>query len=102
MKTRIITAAAIVSIAFSPAAFASDRFEIDFDYSPVEVATPEGAEKAYNKLEEMITDECEPNSARERVMERRATEECIDRALDDAVAKMDKPKVTSIHEARRG
>ena len=102
MKTRIATLAVIAGLAFAPAAIASEKFEIEFDFSPVEVATEEGAEKTYADLKSMIEKECEPLFGARRVIERIETRQCVSDTLDKAVAEIDAPEVTRIHEASRG
>lgn len=102
MKTRIATIAAIASLAFAPAAFASDKFEIEFSFSPVEVATADGAEKIYDDLEAAIKEECQPTNMRARIQRTLTTEACINATLDEAVAELDAPEVTKVHEIRRG
>lgn len=102
MKIRIAAIAAIASLAFAPAAIADDTFEFDFSFSPTEVSSEIGAEETYEKLEAMIKDKCEPNTTREKIRYLADTQACVDETLNEVVAKMDKPEVTSIHEARRG
>ena len=102
MKNRIVTIAALASLAFAPAAFASDKFEAVFDFAPVEVSTPEGAEKIYEELEAMIEKKCEPRESYEKFLNRSLTQACVDEAIDQAVADIGQPEVTAIHEARRG
>ena len=74
MKTQIIALASIASLALAPAAFASDKFEFDFKFSPVEVSTEIGAEKVYEALEEMIKSKCEPDSQRAKIRDHAYTE----------------------------
>lgn len=103
MKNTILPVFAALSLAIAPAAFASDKFEIDFDYSTVEVATAEGAEKIYSDLEARIENECEPaGPAFQRQRQRVSTSICVDRAIGEAVAQMQEPEVTKVHETKRG
>lgn len=102
MKTHIIALATIASLAVAPAAFASDKFEFDFKFSPVEVSTEIGAEKVYDALEEMIESKCEPDSTRAKIRERVYTEQCIRKTIEQAVADIDDPALTALHEDRRG
>lgn len=104
MKTRLITATVLAGFIAAPAALASEKFEVVFDFSPTEAATDIGAEKIYDEMEDMIREKCEPSTSRERMRLRNiaATEECISVTLNDAVEKMDKPAVTEVHKARRG
>ncbi len=103
MTRRLLALAAVTGFLAAPAALASDKFVVEFDYSPAEVATPEGAERAYGELESMIAEKCRPATAdRRRASDYRLTRECVNRTLDDAVAQMDMPAVTRVHEARRG
>lgn len=50
MKIRLISLAAMASLMLTPAALASDKFEFDFSFSPVEVSTELGAQAAYAEL----------------------------------------------------
>ncbi|MEL7128248.1 MAG: UrcA family protein [Pseudomonadota bacterium] len=102
MNTRIALISAAAAVVALPTAFAAERFEAEFTYSPVEVSTPEGAAETYADLEAMIENYCEPESSQNRIRERTATENCVKVALDDAVRKMDKPEITRIHEASQG
>ncbi|MEL6323212.1 MAG: UrcA family protein [Pseudomonadota bacterium] len=100
MKTRIIAAAAIATAFAAPSALAAETFEFDFDYSPVEVATEDGAQQTYEELKERITEECQPAKPVERIRQYNDTVQCVERTLDQAVAQMDQPAVTDIHEGR--
>lgn len=102
MTFRIVAIAAIASLAIAPAALADDTFEFDFSFSPTEVSTDIGAEQTYEKLEAMIKDKCEPSTTREKIRYMADTEACVDATLTEVVAKINKPEITSIHEARRG
>lgn len=107
MKNRILPLAAISSLtlasfALAPAALATENFEFDFDFSPVEVSTEIGAEKAYDALEERLETECAPKTNHEKIFNRVLTEQCVDNAIETAVLEMDKPELTAIHKARRG
>lgn len=102
MKTRLLAIAAIASLSLAPTALASDKFEFDFDFSPVEVSTEAGAEKAYTELEQMIEDQCEPNTVREKIHNRAATERCVSITIEQAVADIDEPNLTAVHKAKRG
>jgi len=103
MKTAILPIFAALSLAVTPAAFASDKFEIEFEFSPVEVATEYGAEQVYAELEAEIRNECTPTMRTiERIKRQNEIQDCIDEALDTAVAQMDQPEVTKVHEAKRG
>ncbi|MEO0882109.1 MAG: UrcA family protein [Pseudomonadota bacterium] len=101
MKTAIATIA-IASFALSPAAFATDRFEVEFTYTPAEVATEEGAEATYNELEAMIETECAPKPYPRSISERSINEDCVDDALADAVDQIDQPELNRVHKERRG
>ena len=102
MKTRIITIAAISAFALSPAAFASDKFEFEFDFSPVEISSETGAKEVYEELEEMIEENCEPVELKMRLQHRAATQQCIDNTIEQTVADLDQPELTAVHEAQRG
>ena len=103
MKNAILPIFAALSLAATPAAFASDKFEIDFEYSPVEVATEYGAKQVYAELEAEIEDECTPNvRPMERLKVIDETRACIEETLNAAVEQMDQPEVTKVHEAKRG
>lgn len=105
MKKAILPIFATLSLAVTPAAFASDKFEVEFDFSPVEVSTEEGAANVYSDLEAMIEEKCAPPSgirAIEKARQLAATEVCVDEALSDAIAQIESPEVTKIHEAKRG
>jgi UrcA family protein len=103
MKTAILPIFAALSLAVTPAAFASDKFEIDFEYSPVEVSTEYGAGQVYAELEAEIIEECTPNLRPiERLKQQNETRACIEETLNAAVAQMDQPEVTKAHEAKRG
>ena len=102
MKTRIIAIAAIASLAFTPAALASDNFEFEFDFSPVEISSEIGAEKAYEELEAMIEEKCEPRDTREKVFYRALTEQCLSETLEQAVADINEPELTAVHKAKTG
>ncbi|MEM6411362.1 MAG: UrcA family protein [Pseudomonadota bacterium] len=99
---KALTAATIAGFALAPAALAADRFEVEFVYTPAEVATEKGAEATYNELEAMIEDECQPGHYTRTLRERAAIDACIDAAMANAVDQIDKPEVTRIHEQRRG
>ncbi|MEM9668112.1 MAG: UrcA family protein [Pseudomonadota bacterium] len=101
MKTAIATAA-IASLAFAPTALAADRFEVEFNYAPAEVATKAGAKTTYNRLEKMVEKECAPVSGIRSFTQRSETELCVDQALADAVDQINQPEVTRIHQERRG
>ncbi len=103
MKNAILPIFAALSLAVTPAAFASDKFEMEFEFSPVEVSTEEGAKQVYAELEAEIEAECTPDvDAIGQMRIRNAVKNCIDDTLDAAVAQMDQPEVTRIHEAKRG
>jgi len=103
MKTTILPVFAALSLAVTPAAFASDKFEVEFDYSPVEVASENGAEQVYADLEALIEEQCEPDgSAFEKMRQQTATRICVERTINDAVAQLEEPEVTKVHEAKRG
>ena len=101
MKTALITAA-IASLAFAPAALASERFEVEFSYMPAEVATPEGAKATYEELEATIERECDPATSTRSIAERAKQKRCVDDAIENAVNEIDVPELTRIHEASRG
>ncbi|MEO9969581.1 MAG: UrcA family protein [Hyphomonadaceae bacterium] len=105
MKKAILPIFAALSLAATPAAFASDNFEFEFEFSPVEVSTEDGAAAVYSDLETLIEEECAPlgNSAPiEEFRYRASTKICIDQALSEAVAQIQSPEVTKVHEAKRG
>lgn len=102
MKTKIAATAAFIGLALAPAAFADDKFELEFDFSPTEVATEIGAQEVYDELEAMIEDQCEPNTVRDKVRLKAETDLCVETALTQAVEDMDKPEITRIHQSRQG
>jgi len=102
MKTRIIAIAAITSFALTPAALASDTFEFEFDFSPVEISSEIGAEEVYEELEAMIENKCAPTDNREKVVYRALTEECVTSTLEQAVADINEPELTAVHKAQKG
>lgn len=102
MKTYIIAIASIAGLCLTPAAFASDKFEFEFEFSPVEVNTEVGAESVYEELEAMIKDKCAPQHSLDKYRDRANTEKCVDETLKTAVSKLDNPEVTAVHKARRG
>lgn len=102
MKTHIIAIASIAGLCLTPAAFATEKFEFEFEFSPVEVSTEVGAEAIYEELEKMIEDKCAPEDFIERYNGRRATEICVEETLETAIAQLDNPDVEAVHKARRG
>ena len=83
MRKAILPIFAALGLAITPAASASEKFEVDFEYSTIEVATEEGAEKIYADLEAMIEHQCEADglalSGRtlERLKSKARTAECV-------------------------
>lgn len=105
MKKAILPIFSALCLAATPAAFASDNFEIEFEFSPVEVSTEDGAAAIYSDLETLIEEECAPSGNTRTIEElryRADTEICIDQALSDAVAQIQSPEVTKVHKAKRG
>ena len=102
MKTHIIAIASIAGLCLTPAAFASDKFEFDFEFSPVEVSNETGAETIYEELEKMIEEKCEPKHALDKFRDRANTEKCVDITLETTVAELDNPDITAVHKTRRG
>lgn len=103
MKSTLLPLIAFVGLAIAPAASASDKFEIDFEYSPVEVSTEYGAKQVYAELEAEITKQCTPNVRPiERLQRDREIRACIDEAIGTAVAQINQPEVSKVHKAKRG
>lgn len=103
MKKAILPIFAALGLALTPAAFASEKFEVEFEYSTVEVSTEEGAEKIYAELEAVIERQCEIDNWVVRPVKGNALEAtCVDRSIADVVEQMQAPELTKIHEAKRG
>jgi len=99
MKTRMIAIASLTALALTPTALASDKFEFDFHFSPVEISSEIGAKEVYEELKATIEKECEPSNHRERVFQRAEAEECMNDTLEQAIAAIDDPTLTATHKA---
>ena len=103
MKRAILPIFAALGLAITPAASASEKFEVEFEYSTIEVATEEGAEKIYADLEAMIEHQCEADNSVVRPAKSYARKAaCIDQSIASAVEQMQSPELTEIHKAKRG
>ena len=108
MRKAILPIFAALGLAITPAASASEKFEVDFEYSTIEVATEEGAEKIYADLEAVIEHQCEADGlalsgrALERLRSKALTAECVDRSIASAVEQMQSSELAEIHKAKRG
>ena len=97
MKLKIAAFAALTALAIAPLASAEDEFELEFQFSPAEVSTQQGAAEIYSELESKIKEECEPRSTREKIFMRAQTAACVESTLEAAVKEIDSPALTEIH-----
>lgn len=107
MKRILLTAAAsFAAFALTAPASASgarpDPQEVSVHYGDLDLAKPAGAEAMLNRLERAAERACGGEPDLRALYAQRLFNRCVDDALNQAVARLDAPLVTSLHADRGG
>ncbi|HZO22373.1 MAG TPA: UrcA family protein [Steroidobacteraceae bacterium] len=70
--------------------------KIQLQYSPAEVGSADGAARLYRRIQFAARQACGEADSRE-VVRYFLAKKCFERAVDDAVAKVDAPALTAVH-----
>ena len=89
---------------FAATAGAADRTatasDIAVKYSGEQLGNEADAQALYTKLKSAARAVCDDNAGGHRTMEvRNRAEKCVKQALADAVRRIDRPMLTSVHES---
>jgi UrcA family protein len=95
--TLVVFAAASSALAAQPA----DRLTKRVTYGDLNLESPEGAKALYSRLRSAAQEVCSPFDSKE-LSHRGAWRACVDGALEAAVAKIDKPLVSALHNQSAG
>jgi UrcA family protein len=98
-------AALVLALMFSATAGAADRTatasDIAVKYSGEQLGNEADAQALYKKLKSAARAVCDDNAGGHRTMEvRNRTDKCVKQVLADAVQKIDKPLLTTVHESK--
>lgn len=105
MKTPIALVALTCSALLSPLAIAAadDDYAVEFEYNPAALATVEGAEAAYDRIEDIARRTCQVGNQRLTVATMNAKRECEAELINSVVDQLAMPMVTAVHtEAETG
>lgn len=92
----LLAAAAVMATA---AVAQEPRDSVSVSYVAADLAQPEGAEALYQRIQRAAKSVCHQPSIRE-LPEYRLYQQCFDRAVDAAVAKVDSSALTALHHSK--
>ena len=101
MKRFIIAAALATTVIASPAFAASDKFEMDVNYSSKKLSTIAGAEAEYEHIRKQVEDRCVAESSALRGPRAYVEAFCVRRTMDSAVRSINNELLTQVHAERR-
>lgn len=101
MKRFIIAAALAATTLAGPALAASDKFEMDVDYSAKKLSTEAGAETEYAHIRKLVEDRCATENASQRFTGAYANAFCVRKTMDSAVRAINNEQLTKVHAERR-
>ncbi|AXE65488.1 hypothetical protein HPO_16935 [Hyphomonas polymorpha PS728] len=101
MKRFIIAAALAATTVAAPAFAASEKFEMDVNYSSKKLSTVAGAEAEYEHIRKQIEDRCVSENADIRVPRSIVETFCVRKTMDSAVRSIDSELLTQVHAERR-
>lgn len=97
--TLLLTATAAVGTAWADATSATRVVSIEVEYTDINLATEAGAESLYQRIVRAARTACGPTDSRSsRVMS--DYRGCLKQAIDGAVAEVNSPKLSAVHEHR--
>lgn len=101
MKRFIIAATLAATAIAGPALAASDKFEMDVNYSSKKLSTVAGAEAEYEHIRKQIEDRCASENADMRVPRSIVETFCVRKTMDSAVRSINSELLTQVHAERR-
>jgi UrcA family protein len=97
--TLLLTATAAVGTAWADANPAVRAVSIEVEYTDINLATEAGAESLYYRIVRAARTACGPTDSRSsRVMSEYRG--CLRQAIDTAVAEVNSPKLSAVHQNR--
>ncbi|MFN7055376.1 UrcA family protein [Hyphomonas sp.] len=101
---RLAIAAAAALLVSAPAFAASNTFQMEVEFAPAKLSSPQGAQQEYDRIAEQVSSRCATehrNAGTGRVFQNYAAEICTRQTLDRAIREANHPALTEVHAARR-
>jgi UrcA family protein len=89
------------TLVFSGLAHSEYVWKVEVSYDDLDLARAEGASTLYTRIQHAAQDVCEVNTVtqpRKLILEH----QCVRKAVDDAVHRVDNPNLTSVYLAKAG
>ncbi len=101
MHRPLATLIAAAAFAAAPAFAASERFEMEIDYSKARLDAPQTVGAEYASIRDQVVDRCEAEHADLKFGQAFAVRTCTNYTLAVAVRKIGHPALTAVHAASR-
>lgn len=101
MKRTLIAATLAIATIAAPAFAASDKFNMDVEFSRAKLATAAGAAVEYSHIRDQVAERCEAEHADMRFAKTYAVKFCTDQTLAKAIRKIDNANLTAVHAQQR-
>lgn len=101
MKRTLIAAALVIATAATPAFAASEKFNMEVEFSRTNLATATGAASEYTSIRDQVASRCEAEHASMNFAKDYAVRFCTERTLAKAIRKIDNANLTAVHAQKR-